>query len=184
VTSNISSSIVEELNIGDFSVIVITIVEGTVIEVVISSGLEVVTLLGGRVIDFEDFLEESDFFFEVRLFVIELIGGLLEIGLSLFQLSLEVVFLRAASINVGLVLSDEVLESGNLIGPSGEFLLVDFDFVFESSLQVSGSRCGADFIFLRVSNLVGDSLFKFVEDFEEFSANITPVLSSGTLESI
>jgi len=118
------------------------------------------------------------------LFVVELIGSVLKVMMSTFELCFEVAFLSSACSNVGLVLSNDTLESGDSKIPFCKFTVVDFNFMFKLEFQFSSGNGSTDLVFLSMSNLSFNCNLKTSEDFQKFSFNITPLLSFSTFETI
>lgn len=156
---------IDEIDVGDFSVGVFAIIEILIIDVVFSSVLEIIGLgTSGGEIDGKDFLEDSDFFIEVGVLVVEFFSGNSKVFLGGGELSLDGDFFRAAASDVGFVVSNESFESRDVSADLGDFALVDFDFVFKSQLVFSGGGRRADFVFLSSADLVLNGSFKVVED--------------------
>lgn len=78
---------------------------------------------------------------------------------SLIEVSLDGSFLGSAVSNIFLVLLDGSLQFNDDLVPLGKFVSVNFDFVFELELEFSGGGVGVNFIFLGLSNLVGNGSF-------------------------
>jgi len=67
----------------NFSCSIVSVLESLVIKIVIGSGLVYISLVCKvRFIDFKNFIENLDFFFEITLFVIEFSGGYFKVILS------------------------------------------------------------------------------------------------------
>lgn len=159
------SNLIDEVDVGNFSVSIGSIIEILIFNVVFSSVLEVVTLgTSGRQVDGKNFLEDGDFLIEVSVLVIEFFGGNNEVVLSAGELSLDGDFLRSASSNVSFIIGNDTLESDNVSGPLGEFSLVHFDFVFKLQLVISGGSAGIHFVFLTSLDLFENSFFETSED--------------------
>jgi len=125
-------SVVQEVDIGDFSVIVFGIIESSISNVIVSSGLEIITIIGGGdVVKGEDFIEDLNLFFEVSKFVIEFIGGIFKFFLSICELALKIWFLMTASGNIVFINRDNTLESDDISVPFSKFSIVDFNFMLK-----------------------------------------------------
>lgn len=130
---------IDEIDVGDFSVGVLAIIEILIFDVVFSSVLEIIGLgTSGGEIDGKDFLEDGDFVIEVGVLVVEFFGGNAKVFLGGSELSLDGDFFRAAARDVGFVVSNESFESRDVSADLDDFALVDFDFVFKSQLVFSG----------------------------------------------
>lgn len=157
-------SIVEELDIRDFTVIIWIVIENTIIDVVISSALERIILrvdLGA--IGINNFLEDGNFFFKVSLLFVEDICLVLEILDGTCVLWEESSFFTSALFNIGLVSSYFSFEFNDFLLNLDEISLVDLNLLFELKFVLGSSNVRSDLIFLSLSNLSLDGSFKRVK---------------------